>query len=516
MTVADSRRLTGPSLVLDRPGRHARVRLEESVRRARRRPVARRRAPAARRGGLVRAKRSPCGRSPAGASLALTAPIDALYAAIELNEAAWAAGLRRARRTRAASSEPAVVARLRRPSRSERQPGARGLRDAARAHDVTFLAGEEPGVGRLGRRARASGPRARCPRRPGGLGGVHDVPVALVTGSNGKTTVVRLLAAMLAAAGLHGGAHTSTDGVSVGDDDPAGRGRLQRVRAARGCCSAGRRSRRRCSRPRAADCCAAGSAVDRAAVAVVTNIADDHLGEFGVRTSRQLADVKLLVTRAARVRGSRRAERRRPLLRDPRRGGSTFPSSGSRSSPLARTWRRHLAAGGRAALLEDDAAGPGRRSDANDAGASRRTCPWRWAAPPGTTWPTRSPRWARPRVLGVPVAAMRAGARDASAATADDNARSGQHHRAGRCTAHHRLRPQSARDGRSGRHGRRDAGPPAARAHRPGGRPLRRSHPGAGPERPGPPTRPGGAEGDGALPARAASRARFPASWRTS
>ena len=40
-----------------------------------------------------------------------------------------------------------------------------------------------------------------------------------------------------------------------------------------------------------------GLPVDRAAVAVVTNIADDHLGEFGVQDVEALADVKLLVTR---------------------------------------------------------------------------------------------------------------------------------------------------------------------------------------------------------------------------
>ena len=33
-------------------------------------------------------------------------------------------------------------------------------------------------------------------------GAVHDVPLALVTGSNGKTTTVRLMAAMLKAGGL--------------------------------------------------------------------------------------------------------------------------------------------------------------------------------------------------------------------------------------------------------------------------------------------------------------------------
>src|SRR6202040_1882802 len=44
---------------------------------------------------------------------------------------------------------------------------------------------------------------------------VHDVPVALVTGTNGKTTTVRLTAAMLAAAGRTAGM-TTTDYIAVG------------------------------------------------------------------------------------------------------------------------------------------------------------------------------------------------------------------------------------------------------------------------------------------------------------
>ncbi len=52
--------------------------------------------------------------------------------------------------------------------------------------------------------------RARCALPdPGAVdwSAVHDVPLALVTGSNGKTTTVRLLAAMLRAeGGIRGGA----------------------------------------------------------------------------------------------------------------------------------------------------------------------------------------------------------------------------------------------------------------------------------------------------------------------
>ena len=43
-----------------------------------------------------------------------------------------------------------------------------------------------------------------------------------------------------------------------------------------------------------------GLAMDRAAVACVTNIASDHLGEYGVNSLDELAKAKLLVARGLR------------------------------------------------------------------------------------------------------------------------------------------------------------------------------------------------------------------------
>jgi cyanophycin synthetase len=128
---------------------------------------------------------------------------------------------------------------------------------------------------------------------------VHDVPIALVTGSNGKTTVVRLLSAIIRKSGKVPGS-TSTDGVYVdgttieeGDFSGPGGARLvlrqPAVEAAVLETARGGILRR-------------GLATSRADVAVVTNIAEDHLGEFGVENLEQLAETKLLVARAL-VRG---------------------------------------------------------------------------------------------------------------------------------------------------------------------------------------------------------------------
>ena len=285
-----------------------------------------------------------------GASLALSAPIDALYAAVELNEAAWAEATAELE-GHLSPSYDAIVERLHHAIADEQRPAIVALRDAARAHGVTFLAGEDQvsvGSGNgvcvwpmddVPPPARVDWPR------------VHDVPVALVTGSNGKTTVVRLLAAMLAAAGRTVGL-TSTDGVFVGDElldggdysGPSGARLLLRrpeLEAAVLETARGGLLRR-------------GLTVDRAAVAVVTNVADDHLGEFGVQTVETLADVKLLVARPVGHDGAVVLNADDPLLRA-RGAALAVPVVWFSLETVRPEMQRHLDAGGRAALLADGA-----------------------------------------------------------------------------------------------------------------------------------------------------------------
>ena len=120
-------------------------------------------------------------------------------------------------------------------------------------------------------------------------------PVLGITGSNGKTTVVRLLAAMATEAGRVAGT-TTTDGVAIQGrvieesdfSGPSGARMLLRrpeVETAVLETARGGLLRR-------------GLAVEHARAAVLTNIAADHLGEFGVQTLAELAETKLLVARA--------------------------------------------------------------------------------------------------------------------------------------------------------------------------------------------------------------------------
>ncbi len=347
-TVADSRRLTGPSLLLDRPGAILDVRLEEP---ARERAITAWRAAARRLLDAVNWSAETLAVRPfaGGASLALTAPIDTLYAATDLNEAAWEMA---AAELAGHAAEPVatVVARLRAAIAGERNPALVALREAARERDVTFLAGE--GLVSVGAGGGAlAWPAGALPDSAAvDWSRVHDVPVALVTGSNGKTTVVRLLAAILAGQGLTVG-HTSTDGVSV-----AG------VRLAEGDYSGPSGARLLLRRPEVeaavletarGGLLRRGLGVDRAAVAVVTNVADDHLGEFGIDSLDQLADVKLLPARAVRPSGAVVLNADDPLVRE-RAASVGVPVVWFAHAPSAPGLARHLAAGGRAAVGDGD------------------------------------------------------------------------------------------------------------------------------------------------------------------
>lgn len=233
--------------------------------------------------------------APGGVSLALSASLDVLYAATEINEAAWEA-VAAARAGRPLPSREAVLTRLRAEVEGERKPRLRALEAAASDHGVSFLADDEHVSVGLGRGAR-TWPTAALPTpEEVDWSAVHEVPVVLVTGTNGKSTSVRLLAAMVAAAGRVPGV-SSTDWIRVGDElldqgDYSGPGgaravlRDERTEVAILETARGGLLRR-------------GLAVTSADVALVTNIAEDHLGEFGVHDLEALADTKLVVARAA-------------------------------------------------------------------------------------------------------------------------------------------------------------------------------------------------------------------------
>ena len=126
------------------------------------------------------------------------------------------------------------------------------------------------------------------------------MPVVAVTGTNGKTTTSRMVARMGRCAGLVVG-WSSTDGVYVdgelvepGDySGPSGAGRVlddPRVQLA-------------VTETARGGILLRGLGVAHNDVSVVTNVSADHLGQQGVDTVDQLAEVKAVITRVTRQRG---------------------------------------------------------------------------------------------------------------------------------------------------------------------------------------------------------------------
>jgi UDP-N-acetylmuramyl tripeptide synthase len=240
-----------------------------------------------------------------GATLALSAPLDQLFAATEVNEWCWqrAAGVHdgfHAPGHPAAWDADAARDTLRRLARGERAPALLALVAAAAAHGLEACIDDERVSIGEGRCARAW-PLESLPA-PDAVpwAELRAIPKALVTGSNGKTTTVRLVAAALRAHGHHVG-HTCTDGVFVDGESIAGGD------------WAGPAGARQVLRHPAIDAAVLetarggilrrGLAVARADVAVVTRISADHFGEYGIHDLDDLARVKLTVARAIDARG---------------------------------------------------------------------------------------------------------------------------------------------------------------------------------------------------------------------
>jgi cyanophycin synthetase len=189
---------------------------------------------------------------------------------------------------------------------------------------VAGLAGE-PAAPDLAERVAAAGAALReVEPGPGPSLPLPRIPTVAVTGTNGKTTVTRLVAHMGRHAGLHVG-WSNTDGiyqdgelVEAGDwSGPGGAGRvlahpgveLAVLETARG------------------GILRRGVGVAHNDVAVVTNVSADHLGLGGIDTLDQLAEVKATIVRITRPSGwvvlnaddprtlaMRRLSRARPFL----------------------------------------------------------------------------------------------------------------------------------------------------------------------------------------------------------
>ena len=126
------------------------------------------------------------------------------------------------------------------------------------------------------------------------------IPVVSVTGTNGKTTVTRLISHLSMTAGLRTG-WTNTDGIYLQGElveagDWSGPGGARRVLAEPGLALAVLETAR-------GGLLFRGMGVDHNDVSVVTNVSADHLGLQGIDTLDQLAEVKAIVVGVTRAGG---------------------------------------------------------------------------------------------------------------------------------------------------------------------------------------------------------------------
>ena len=285
-----------------------------------------------------------------GFNLLLAAPVDQLYSALLVLETSWYFCACELLELEAEAKDP-LIENIRRQMQSEINPALIALQTEAGQHGVDFLVDDE--VVSIGHGQGSISYRVDQIPQPQQINwsAVHDVPVAMITGTNGKSTSVRLLDGIARAAGQVSGV-TSTDFVRVGDDvldqgdysGPAGARLLLRdprlevafLEVARG------------------GILRRGLPLRRARVGLVTNIADDHLGQYGVNTLSALTETKFAVSKTLAESGvlvvnADDAEIVKHLAEHPRQNLCWF--SLDRSNPLI---QQQLHNRGRCCFIETD------------------------------------------------------------------------------------------------------------------------------------------------------------------
>ena len=227
----------------------------------------------------------------------LSAPIDGLMTATAVAEMAWVESEAYMDQREVPDAVPLLRAQY--AEECARHPHVRELAAGALTRNLSFSIDDEvvsvgsgPGV--------LAWPHEDAPSSVSvSWNAVSDVPLILVTGSNGKTTTTRLVAAMWRAAGATTG-WSCSDGVFVESDveqrtlglgdytGPGGARLVMRDAAVQvGVLETARGGMLR-----------RGLGTTTARAAVIVNISADHFGEYGVHTLDDLAEVKAVVTRA--------------------------------------------------------------------------------------------------------------------------------------------------------------------------------------------------------------------------
>ena len=233
-----------------------------------------------------------------GANLAVTAPIDGLYAATDINEAAWELTRKELFQIRSDNFMVELgnlINRLQAAVENEQNPALIALQQRAKKENVVFLSDDDEASIGYGKHCHVY-PIDKLPDVDDiDWHLASDIPVAIITGTNGKSTTVRLASAVAKAANKTSGI-TSTDYIRVGEkildtgdySDPGGARTLLRhpdtevafLEVARG----GLLRR--------------GIGINQATAVVITNVAEDHLGDYGINTLADMVETKFIVRQA--------------------------------------------------------------------------------------------------------------------------------------------------------------------------------------------------------------------------
>jgi UDP-N-acetylmuramyl tripeptide synthase len=242
-----------------------------------------------------------------GVSLAISAPMDALYAACEINETAWNLtckhfypGLSSQNNTQEETQEPVLsynetVGKIKQTIADELNPKLMHLIALAQQYNAPYLVDDDDFSLGYGITAKTWSVFDLPEPESIHWQQYQALPLALVTGTNGKSTSVRIMSQIIKASGKCCGV-TSTDFIRVGENiidygdysGPGGARMLLRhpdtefaiLEVARG------------------GILRRGLPIDHVDAALITNIAEDHLGQYGINTVEALATAKAVVAKA--------------------------------------------------------------------------------------------------------------------------------------------------------------------------------------------------------------------------
>jgi len=285
-----------------------------------------------------------------GLGLALASPTSHVRAeacAVLLERAIW-----RALGESSGSQQDDLQAIRAQVDAEQRSPQLSALVNAATAHDLPSLVDDDAisiGHGVHGQ----TWPIGQIPAVDEvAWGEFGTIPIALITGTNGKTTSARMLARIALCSGAHVG-NTSTDGVAVdgvvieaGDWTGPGATRMvlrhPKVDFAALEIARGGLLRR-------------GLVIDRADAALITNISADHLGDYGVTDLATMAAVKTVIGSVIPATGRVIMGADSAPLREVDTARLGAPIVWFALSPDNPTLRRHVRDGGEAWYVADGA-----------------------------------------------------------------------------------------------------------------------------------------------------------------